>query len=286
MPSRINQPWQHVDPFLKWAGGKRWLISRRLKIFSGPIRRYIEPFLGGGAVFFHVQPLRSILGDSNKELVDVYRAIKRDWKEVVRELKIHDEKHSKVHYYRVRDAAGGKLSERAARFIYLNRTCWNGLYRVNLDGQFNVPKGTKSKVLLPDDNFEYVAFLLKGAELVSGDFQVAIDRAGEGDLLFVDPPYTVKHNNNNFVKYNEKLFSWKDQLRLRLALARAKNRGARIVSTNAFHESVRKLYEDFGTTIELSRHSVLAAESKFRGHYSELLITAEEKISKFKLFNN
>jgi DNA adenine methylase len=146
------------------------------------------------------------------------------------------------------------------------------LYRVNLNGQFNVPIGTKTNVILDTDNFEKIAHLLQNCELISGDFEIALSRAAAGDFVFVDPPYTVKHNHNGFVKYNEHIFSWDDQIRLRDAVSAAVGRGAKVLVTNAYHESIREIYDGVGELIELSRSSVIAGKSAARGRYEEMVI--------------
>ena len=149
-----------VLPFLKWAGGKRWLTHHRdLGIFPDKYETYIEPFVGSGAIFFHLRPQKAILSDINKLLIDTYQAIKDDWRLVRKYLKQHHEKHSKRYYYKMREAKLLSRYQKAARFIYLNRTCWNGLYRVNTDGKFNVPIGTKSNVILDSDDFFSVSWL-------------------------------------------------------------------------------------------------------------------------------
>ena len=163
-------------------------------------------------------------------------------------------------------------AERAAQFIYLNRTCWNGLYRVNLHGEFNVPIGTKDAVILDTDDFNAVSKSLRSAELCSQDFETTISRAGFGDFLFVDPPYTVKHNNNGFLKYNESIFSWGDQQRLRNALCKAKTQGAQILLLNANHDSIRELFHGLGTMTTLTRQSILSGDPSFRGKTNELAI--------------
>lgn len=261
-----------IVPFLKWAGGKRWLVSSYSDFLTLPYERYIEPFLGSGAVFFHLAPTKAILADSNKELIEAYQVIKDDWKSVKKELGKHHRNHSKNYYYAVRKSNPRTPHTRAARFIYLNRTCWNGLYRVNLNGEFNVPLGTKTAVILESDDFEATAALLKNADLRAGDFENIINLAGPGDLVFVDPPYTVKHNLNGFIKYNETLFTWKDQVRLRDSIVRAKKRGAAVLLTNAYHGSVRRLYQDIGIHHRLKRNSVLAASSDKRKLCEELLV--------------
>ena len=261
-----------VIPFLKWAGGKRWLVDKHSSLISPDHTRFIEPFLGSGAVFFKLQPESAILCDKNESLIETYDAIKNSWERVESLLRSHHRKHSKEYYYAVRIKKLKSAESRAAQFIYLNRTCWNGLYRVNLNGQFNVPIGTKTNVILDTDNFENVAKLLQKCELISGDFEIALSRATSGDFVFVDPPYTVKHNHNGFVKYNEHIFSWEDQIRLRDAVSAAVARGAKVLVTNAYHDSIREIYEGVGELIELSRSSVIAGKSEARGRYEEMVI--------------
>ena len=263
---------QNIQPFLKWAGGKRWLVSQHSSIFPLSFKRYIEPFLGSGAVFFSLQPQEAILADVNCELIACYTAIKNDWQLVEHELAKHHRAHSKDYYYKIRAYRPINLHKKAARFIYLNRTCWNGLYRVNLDGQFNVPIGTKNAVLTEADNFPVLSALLKNADISASDFEPIVDKAKRGDLLFVDPPYTVKHNLNGFIKYNERLFTWNDQIRLRDSLLRATGRGAHVVLTNANHESVRELYKSDFDLMIATRHSVIAADPSKRKKCEELIV--------------
>ena len=275
MPSENQDKSVSVEPFLKWAGGKRWLIPHlkleKLK-YSG---RYIEPFLGSGAIYFALRPKRAIISDINESLVDAYRCVRDCPDEISEILGKHQLEHSKAYYYEVRSNMGQNPIDRAASLIYLNRTCWNGLYRVNRKGKFNVPKGTKSSVLLNSDSWPAVADALSGAQIVARDFEISIDEAASGDLLFVDPPYTVKHNLNGFLKYNESLFSWDDQIRLHAALLRASLRSVNIIATNADHESIRELYKVGFKFRRLERSSVLSGDPSFRGRYSELLITAK-----------
>ncbi|MFC1537059.1 DNA adenine methylase [Pseudomonadota bacterium] len=263
-----------VPPFLKWAGGKRWLVSSHSHIFPARFNRFIEPFLGSGAIFFSLKPEAGILSDVNPCLVETYQTVKSFPNEIQSLLEEAHLRHSKDYYYQVRSDVPDDSISRAARFIYLNRTCWNGLYRVNRKGEFNVPIGTKDNVLLDTDNFAAVSKLLKNVEIINCDFEMTINRASEGDLLFVDPPYTVKHNNNGFVKYNENLFSWDDQVRLRDALLNAKHRGVQIISTNADHQSIHELYDNGFEIRPISRSSVLSGDASFRGKVSELLISS------------
>lgn len=271
-PAQITERHQ-ITPFLKWAGGKRWLINTRPDLFRFWEERYIEPFLGSGSVYFHIRPSRAILSDLNGDLIGAYKSVRERWDEVGHWLRYHANRHNKTYYYAVRDDNTPLNSaQEAARLIYLNRTCWNGLYRVNRAGRFNVPVGTKTKVLLGTDDFEAIADVLQGARLASCDFEVTIDHASEDDFIFVDPPYTVQHNLNGFIKYNEQLFSWDDQVRLRDALVRADRRGARILMTNADHRSIRDLYNGVFFLESVNRSSVLAGKGGSRGTVTELLI--------------
>lgn len=269
----IDKTRMSVPPFLKWAGGKRWLVQTRADLFDVPHRRLIEPFVGSGAVFFHMRPKRAVLADSNADLIATYQAIKTNWKAVAAEVERHADLHCEEHYYEVRALNGlDSLYQRAGRFIYLNRTCWNGLYRVNRQGHFNVPIGTKQNVVLDSDDFELTAHALSNAQILHSDFGPVIEAAMEGDLLFVDPPYTVKHNLNGFVKYNETIFSWDDQVRLATQLRNADLRGVRILMTNADHESVRDLYAGHFELESTPRMSVLAGRAGARGKVTELLV--------------
>lgn len=262
-----------VVPFLKWPGGKRWLAADHRGIFPTKFKRYVEPFLGSASVFFALKPERALLSDANEELITTYRAIRWRPKAVVDALNRHAARHCDTYYYEARSTQPEGLIERAARLIYLNRTCFNGIYRVNLDGVFNVPRGTKNTVVLPTDDFQALGRMLRGVQLENKDFEEIIDQAVEGDFVFADPPYTVRHNTNGFIKYNEKLFSWSDQERLAAALARARRRGARIVATNANHASIRELYASHRFAQRtVSRFSSISAASSSRKQFEELVI--------------
>lgn len=264
-----------MKPFLKWAGGKRWLVEGCSDLFPTEYNRYIEPFLGGGAVYFHLLPEQAILADVNSDLIDAYKGIKKDWKLLTNHLRSHQRGHFDDYYYEVRDKRPSDLIERAARLIYLNRTCFNGIYRVNLNGTFNVPRGTKDTVLYDDDDFEATSKHLRRTNLIKSDFEKVIDRAESDDFIFSDPPYTVHHNYNGFVKYNEKLFSWDDQRRLVTALSRARDRGVKILATNANHEMLRGLYLSEAFYVrEVSRYSSISSSNSSRKNYEELIISS------------
>lgn len=259
---------------LKWPGGKRWLFSRLAPLFDGGFDRYVEPFAGAAASFFSLRPKNALLADTNKELMECYTALKTDAPSVWKRLVAHQASHTadENYYYRVRSSSPTSLVGRAARLIYLNRTCFNGIYRVNRNGIFNVPKGTKDTVVFPDDDFAEISKILRAAQLRAQDFEKTLLRCGAGDIVFVDPPYTVKHNLNGFIKYNEKIFSWDDQIRLSVAVAAAAQRGAKIIVTNAAHPSIVELYAEYGAIRYVSRPSVMAADPAKRNSIEELII--------------
>lgn len=263
-----------MNPFLAWTGGKRWLAKAAPDLFNIKFTgKYIEPFLGGASFFYSLQPKKSLLGDANKDLITTYKAIRDNYSEVVEFLETHHKNHSKEYYYLIRDQVFENEIEIAAQFIYLNRTCFNSIYRVNLKGKFNVPIGTKTNVIQNHDKWEEWSKILKNSELICGDFELLIDRARKNDLLFLDPPYTVRHNNNGFVKYNEVLFSWADQERLATAAEQACRKGTKVIITNANHESIRELYSSSFSIKEISRYSSIAANGINRNKYEELIIT-------------
>lgn len=252
------------EPFLKWAGGKRWLVRQHAHLFPEFSGTYIEPFLGSGAVFFHLQPASAVLSDKNKALIEAYRVLRGSPHALNTRLRELQALHSPDFYYQMRTEAPSTKIGRAARFIYLNRTCWNGLYRVNRKGEFNVPIGTKTLVEFPEGILADLSNSLKNVELVDCDFEATINRAKKGDFVFVDPPYTVSHNNNGFLKYNDVLFSWEDQIRLAKAVERASNKGAYVLVSNANHKTLADLYSGFAVPHTLARASTLSGKSAGR----------------------
>lgn len=261
-----------IEPPLKWAGGKRWLARSYSWLFPNQYERYLEPFFGGGAVFFALKPSRAILSDKNARLVATYEALRDDPDSVTAALQAYADQHSDTFYYTARAHPETDPIREAARFLYLNRTCWNGLYRVNLKGEFNVPRGTKNRVMLPTDDFEGVSKALQNASLSTSDFSATLAQASKDDFVFIDPPYTVAHNNNGFLKYNEDIFSWADQKRLKEEAVAAADRGARVLILNAHHESICDLYSDVGTPHVVKRHSVISGTSAHRKGVEELAV--------------
>lgn len=225
-------------------------------------------------MFFSLLPARAVLADLNADLIETYSALQRDWQTVSRLLRTYQDLHSPSFYYTMRSSTPRGQSTRAARLIYLNRTCWNGLYRVNLHGHFNVPIGTKQNVVLKADNFPAISRALQTALLRTSDFESIVRRAQPSDFIFADPPYVTAHSNNGFLKYNETLFSWNDQVRLKECLHTAARRGVLVMATNADTPSIRQLYAEGFTVRSLSRQSVVAAAADKRAMTRELVITS------------
>ena len=263
------------NSFLKWAGGKNWFVKHQSQRLPSQYNRYIDPFLGGGSVFFHMEPEEAILSDVNSELISTYKAIQQDWKRLNRKLKVHARRHSDVYYYEVRGKRPREITSIAARMIYLNRTCFNGIYRVNRKGEFNVPRGSKDSVITGVEEFEQRSRLLQNADIRCCDFEETINEAQEDDFLFCDPPYAIQEEQS-FVGYTQNLFNWEDQIRLANALERARQRNVKILMTNADHASVRALYENREGFVlgEVSRYSSISGKSDGRKQYSELIVSA------------
>lgn len=261
-------------PVVKWAGGKRWLISQYGDLFPTEYDRLVEPFLGGASIFLKLIPQSALLADLNSDLITTYKAIRDDWKAVEEGLRKHQPLHGKEHYYEVREENPTDPVSIAVRFLYLNRTCWNGLYRVNKNGFFNVPIGTKTNVMLPSDDFESFSKRLKTkVKLVSQSYEKTLKMVKRDDFVYIDPPYTVNHNKNGFLKYNESIFSWEDQLKLREAVENVALLGAKVIISQAHHHSIEELYQDIGASRVINRRSTIAASSKHRKSVEELLVS-------------
>jgi len=272
-----------MKPFLRWPGGKRWLSSIITEIIGNFEGSYIEPFLGSGAVLFDLEPSKGCLSDINKKLIDLYRQIRDDPHAFLREMNKHQRNHCFDYYYIERDRKRRLRRTQTAQFLYLNRTCFNGIYRVNKSGKFNVPIGTTRDVLRPEEDFTEISKFLQNFELEACDFEEQVDKARSGDVLYVDPPYTVKHNNNGFLTYNETLFTWADQKRLAASLMRARKRGVKIILSNGNHPSILELYNDDWVINVCRRNSVMAGLAYGRGMTTELLITSEPLAQSQKL---
>lgn len=264
-----------MQPFLKWPGGKRWLVANYNQIFPQEYNIYFEPFLGGGSAFFYLMPEQAVISDVNRDLINTYRVMTKHPIRLRALLEAHQANHNSEYYYTIRDSLPETSVERAARFLYLNRACFNGMYRVNRDGKFNVPIGTRTQFTEDVGLFNEYSEILQHARILSQDFVDTIRLAGNNDLIFADPPYAIARNQNSFIKYNDKLFSWKDQIRLLNALDKAKQRGAMIVSTNTPYPQLREMYQQKGFhTYILHRFCSISGNASGRGTQEELLITS------------
>lgn len=279
MPPWFASQTPQVQPFLRWPGGKRWAVSqllpwvRRLLAEDG---RYFEPFLGGGAVFFALGPKRATLGDINGDLIDTYRSVRRfphRLRQAIRELSVCRRVFDRQRQAKPRTGFG-----KAVRLLYLNRVAFSGLYRVNRKGEFNVPfDGSRGTDLLwRSDVLTAASQVLEKTSLCSQDFEATMSDSGRGDLVYCDPAYTVSHNNNCFVRYNESNFSWDDQVRLAKAASQAVSRGASVLVTNADHRSIRELYADW-PVVSLRRQTRLAPDPEKRGATTEALVVLTPK---------
>lgn len=256
-------------PLLKWAGGKRRLLSHITGLAPTRFATYYEPFLGGGALFFALAPQNALLSDVNSDLILMYTQVRDNLDEVLTRLRRMP--NSEADYYRVRASSPRHPAVRAARLIYLCTLSFNGIYRQNLRGEFNVPYGYKTHVEPCDvEKLAQISEILQGREIIEADFENAVETAGRGDFAYFDPPYTVAHENNGFVKYNAKIFSWSDQERLASLALRLKRRGCSVLISNADHPSIRSLYRRFDV-YPISRHSVMSASSEFRRPVNECL---------------
>lgn len=233
-----------ADPLFKWPGGKRWLAPRIAQLFDVSSSRIIEPFAGGAALFFHVEPYSGLLGDLNPQVINCYEQVRDNLDFLVSVL--DNLVNSEEQYYKVRSWKPSNDVEDAARFLYLTRLSFNGIYRENLKGEFNVPYGHKLHLPVVDHRLlERSSSVLANATLTFTDFEVCLQDAKPGDFIYLDPPYTVAHNQNGFVKYNAEVFSWPDQRRLAEMACNLANIGCKVIVSNADHGSIQKLYPGF-----------------------------------------
>ena len=261
-----------TQPFLKWAGGKRHLLPQLLKRVP-PFNRYFEPFVGGGAMYFALAPTRATLNDGNARLVRTYRGLAHDVEAVISTL--DDYPLNKDFFLELRkkpidDCA--HLVEVACWLIYLNRTAFNGLYRVNKSGGFNVPWGKYKMIKFNEERLRECAALLQSAKLLEGDFMYACDDAERGDLVYFDPPYVPVKEGESFTSYTKDGFGLDDQVRLRDHAVALKERGVQVMITNSNTKTVRELYRDGFKIHRLTARGSVAASSKSRGERIDLLI--------------
>ena len=261
-----------AGPFLKWVGGKTSLLHELLKHVPSRLRRYHEPFVGGGALFFAVAPARAILSDSNAELVHCYRQVRDDASGVLDVLARHV--YERSHYLMVRalDPKGLPPAERAARFIYLNKTCFNGLWRVNRAGRFNVPiGGYKNPRFCDPTTLLRASAALRGVQVLHAGFEQALQRTSPGDFVYLDPPYDPVSPTASFASYTAGGFTWEDQKRLAHACIVLNRRGVRFLLSNSATDRVRELYSGFEQRI-VRAPRFINSKAGGRGHVDELLV--------------
>ncbi len=265
-------------PFLKWAGGKRQLISQMDPFFPIKFNKYIEPFVGGGAIFFYLLPKRAILMDINQELINVYNVIKNNIKELINSLKKHI--NEQEYYYKIRNldrdpSIYESLTnvEKASRTIYLNRCCYNGLYRVNSKGQFNVPFGRyKNPQFCDEKNLIAVHKALKNVEIVNASFEKCLDFAEKDDFIYFDPPYVPISSSSNFTSYTKDNFGREDQIKLLDVFKALDERGCKVMLSNSYNDFILDLYKGYKINI-LQAKRAINSDAKKRGEIRELLIT-------------
>jgi DNA adenine methylase len=253
--SIVDRP---VKPFLKWPGGKRWIFPYLDKILAGrKFHRYYEPFLGGGAVFFHLLPTISFLSDINEDLINTYKQVRDIPLQLIQMLQSLSV--DKQTYLQIRGSDPTCKIERAVRFMYLNRAAFSGMYRVNRNGQFNVPYGgglRNTNTLWADNLLVNAGKALQHATITCGDFENQLRTAKQWDLVYCDPTYTTTHSNNGFIRYNESNFSWSDQQRLAELCLELSKKGVTVIISNACHEEIACLYPT-ASKHEISRRSLL-----------------------------
>jgi DNA adenine methylase len=258
-------------PFVKWAGGKQALAHELSSRFPSSYETYFEPFLGGGSIFFSVAPDKAVLGDSNDWLISTYKAVQEDYRAVAAVLGTLTNTRSEFLRIRSRDRAELTQTERAAHFIYLNKTCFRGLYRVNRQGQFNVPYGDYNRRYFDLEELRIASEVLRGIELRSGDFETSIAEVSPQDFVYFDPPYYKFGGYSDFNRYTPNQFRESDHIRLAALCRELHARGVRWAVSNSDTHLVRSLYAGFKMErIKARREINLTAKNR---DILELLIT-------------
>ena len=267
-----------IPTFVKWAGGKKQLLEQFEPYFPKTIERYFEPFVGGGAVAFyvikHYAPKKVYLSDSNEELINTYNVIKKNVEELIKELKEYKNQHSKEFYYKIRAENPKSLSNllRAVRFIYLNKTCFNGLYRVNSKGEFNVPIGSYTNPAIVDEKeLREISRLLKNAKIEAKQFTEIKDNVKENDFVYFDPPYyPVKEDS--FTTYTKEHFLDEEQKALAELFKRLDKKGAKVMLSNSDSDFIKNLYEGYKINfVQATR--MINCDANGRGKINEVVIT-------------
>ena len=273
--SQIIQPSFPPKPFVKWAGGKRQLIS--LLIENAPIsyNTFFEPFVGGGALFFNLMPRKAVISDINAELINTYKVISESFDTLLDSLQRHRNEEDYFYTVRAQDPASLSNIERASRFIFMNKTCFNGLYRENSKGKFNVPFGRyKSPNIADKQNLEAIASYLNKSrvKVLCQDYKTTAKKAKSGDFIYFDPPYHPTSQTASFTKYAKGDFTAQDQEELADIFRRLSNKGCHVMLSNSNVPFIKELYKDFKVLeIEASRFINCKADKRGKGLYEVLV---------------
>ncbi len=263
-------------PFVKWAGGKRQLVDHLTKHIPLEFNTYYEPFLGGGALFFWLYNRgiikKAVLGDINDDLINAYRVIKNKVSDLILELSSSKYKNEKEVFYKIRESEPDDPVLRCARFIYLNRTCYNGLYRVNSKGKFNVPFGRyKNPKILDEENLVAVSESLQDTSILNEDFEKTLSGASKGDFVYFDPPYHPLNETSRFTSYTKYDFKEKDQERLAHVFKKLDKKGCYCLLSNSDTDFIRDLYSEFNISVVNAKRSINSNAEK-RCNATELII--------------
>ena len=268
-------------PVLKWVGGKRQILKDIVPyIEQTGFDTYIEPFFGGGAVLFALTPPKAIVNDCNEELINTYCVIRNDVDSLIATLKLHAMFNSNDYYYRIREWDRSPLYseipavERAARFLYLNKTCYNGLYRVNRHGEFNVPVGKyKHPNIINEKMLRHVSNYFKNyaIDFYHRDFSDILDKANVGDFVYLDPPYMPISASSAFTSYTDGGFTHEDQVRLKRSCDKLRDRGIPFIESNSDCAAIRALYKDYDILTVQAKRSINSNGAR-RGKINEVLI--------------
>jgi DNA adenine methylase len=267
-----------VAPFLKWVGGKRQIMPTIERHLPTGIKAYIEPFIGGGAVLFHLQPKNAIVNDFNSELINVYRVIKDDLESLIVDLQKH--KNESEYFYEIRaldrTVAFEDLSnvQRASRIIYLNKTCYNGLYRVNNSGEFNSPFGKyKNPNIVNEPTLRAVNSYLNSnnIKIENTDYETILKEATKNSFVYLDPPYHPVSDSSNFTGYVQGGWGESDQIRLKESCDRLDRKGIKFLQSNSCVDFIKELYTDYRIHIVKANRAINSDGDK-RGEVEEVLI--------------
>lgn len=269
-----------IKPILKWAGGKTQLIDELASFFPNKINKYIEPFIGGGALYFHTLPKNAIISDINPELINLYNTVKDSPNEIIKILKTY--KNDEIFYYEIRSKIYDNLSntEKAARTLYLNKTCYNGLYRVNKKGQFNTPYGKyKNPNFINAEGIIEASEALKDVTIIHSDYKNILDNYAEpGDLVFLDPPYLPIGKYEDFKRYTKEGFYEDDHYVLSEYVKKLSDLGCHVILTNSNSPLVYELYKDFDIRVVKTKRYVNSNPTKRTGE--DVIVFAPPKIRK------